>query len=563
MRKLVLKELHLCSFSEKKAKKICFHEGKNLVLGNNRTGKSSIIKTIFWTLGADVKQHPKWKSLNVYSLLKFSFNDVNYGLLRHGNFFKLFDSKEKLLGSFEGVTNGVGLELAKIFDFNLTLTNRFGQSTTPPPAYLFVPYYIDQDLSWNAKLSGFNGLGQFTNWKKDVIEYHMGIRPDDYYKFKSMSAAANVELKEIERELSILKNIEKRHEKQMQLSEFNINFDEFKEQIAKLLLELEPLKLQQGKYKESLKTLYSEKHRVQKNIRAAKETNIALSKDLEFCEDSGENISCPTCGSEYENSFEERMALAQDLGDVAGFLLELQQELNSVESKIREIEDRNRLTSKDIQVIEESLSDKKEKITLFDLIRSAGARESTKVLGEEKDSIGKKKLAKETEIEKFEEEKRKFEDPEHIKEVRNSYTEFMGKFLHELEVFNLAESAYKNTDTSLDETGSDLPRALVAYFYAFVYTVREKNSNGFLSPIVIDSPNTGGQDEYRLPLLYKFITDKTPDDVQLILGAESLPPNFQKDKYNIIKVEQQYSLLQESDYPVESALFSTLISEVN
>lgn len=561
MRQLVLEELHLCSYLEKKAKKVVFQEGKNLVLGNNRTGKSSILKNIFWVLGINVKHHPAWKNVNAYCYLKFRFGNKKYGILRHGDIFKLFDSDEKLIGTYDTVTSGVGLELAKIFGFRLTLTDRNGLSVTPPPAYLFVPYYIDQDLSWNEKLGGFKSLGQFSDWRKDVIDYHLGIKPDEYYRYKSLSTSAQGELKEIDKELSIITSIEKRHSKQLPSTEFNIDFDEFKTQIAKLLTDLGPLKILEGKYKEDLKKLYGDKLRFENQIRASSSAKDNLSKDLDYCEHSGEVIACPTCGSEYENSFEERMSIAQDIGDIAGLILDLQQELKTVDEKINKVNTKSDEVTKNIQEIQKSLSDRKEKITLMDIIKSEGAKESARAIATERGSVQQKRNSKQSEIDGYETERKKFVDPERVKDVKQKFTDYMAKYLHSLEVFNLPERAYKNPDCNLDETGSDLPRALIAYFFAFSSTAEEMNKDGFQSPLVIDSPNTGGQDKYRLPMVYKFITDNTPSNTQLILGVESLPDDFDIKKYHVIKVSKSYSLLLEEEYQEVSSVISRLISK--
>ena len=87
------------------------------------------------------------------------------------------------------------------------------------------------------------------------------------------------------------------------------------------------------------------------------------------------------------------------------------------------------------------------------------------------------------------------------------------------------------------------------------------NKEGFQSPHVIDSPNTGGKDKYRLPMVYKFITDNTPSNVKLILGVERLPGDFDIKKYHVIKVSKSYSLLLEEENQEVSNLISRLISK--
>lgn len=75
MKRMIIKEIKLVSFLEEKAKKVIFHPNITVIKGDNHTGKSSLIKSIYWTFGADPKDlHPKWKNANVISLVKFSLD---------------------------------------------------------------------------------------------------------------------------------------------------------------------------------------------------------------------------------------------------------------------------------------------------------------------------------------------------------------------------------------------------------------------------------------------------------------------------------------------------------
>jgi hypothetical protein len=60
--------------------------------------------------------------------------------------------------------------------------DKTGKIIVPPPAYFFLPYYVDQDKGWLESWASFANLGQLSNWKRDVTEYHTGIKPNSYYK---------------------------------------------------------------------------------------------------------------------------------------------------------------------------------------------------------------------------------------------------------------------------------------------------------------------------------------------------------------------------------------------
>ena len=67
MQRLIFKEIKILSRNEKRARIIKFHPKMNLIKGENHVGKSSLIKSIYYTLGAAPNvMHPKWMGLNQF-----------------------------------------------------------------------------------------------------------------------------------------------------------------------------------------------------------------------------------------------------------------------------------------------------------------------------------------------------------------------------------------------------------------------------------------------------------------------------------------------------------------
>lgn len=169
MQSLELQEMLLVSHLEKRARKVIFHPRATVIRGENDTGKSSIIKSIYHAFGAEPSNiHRRWKRANVSYLVKFSVDGTNYQIYRHGRSFSLF-SENELLGTYDSVTNELAPKLARILNFKLFLLRHDGEPATPPPAYLFLPFYIDQDIGWVKNWSSFEKLKQFKNWRKDVV----------------------------------------------------------------------------------------------------------------------------------------------------------------------------------------------------------------------------------------------------------------------------------------------------------------------------------------------------------------------------------------------------------
>jgi putative DNA primase/helicase len=92
---------------------------------------------------------------------------------------------------------------------------------------------------------------------------------------------------------------------------------------------------------------------------------------------------------------------------------------------------------------------------------------------------------------------------------------------------------------------SDLPRALLAYYYSILYLIRG-NESGTFCPVVIDSPNQQDQDLPNLKKMLTFIHDRRPKDSQLVLGlVDDCGVSFDGD---VIELTQKHALLNKDDY---------------
>ena len=90
-----------------------------------------------------------------------------------------------------------------------------------------------------------------------------------------------------------------------------------------------------------------------------------------------------------------------------------------------------------------------------------------------------------------------------------------------MNVHTLNSSGFSDIPLSIKAQGSDTPRALLAYYYAILYTAKEFTTLP-LFPLIIDSPNQQDQDATNRHKIIKFIFENTPDEYQLILGTVDL-----------------------------------------
>jgi hypothetical protein len=548
MKKFILEEMSLISLSEKKAKKVSFHPKMTIILGGNDTGKSCLLKSIYATFGADSAIiHPNWQNAEVTSLIKFIIKDVRYYILKYSKWYSIFNSDGKLVEQFESVSKGLNEFISELFDFKLKLVNRKGEPTIPPPAFLFLPFYIDQDCSWSQNWSAFKKLHQYSKWRDTIVYYHTGIRPNEYYETKSNIEILDEKIKENENEINILKKILGKIKTKLSNTNFDIDINSFKEEIKSLLVETEKLNLVQNKLKAKLTELYNVKITLESQIKI---TQLALSeneKDYKFSleEIEDDHIACPTCGAEYSNSFGERFEIAQDEQRCSELLQQLNNELTEVNKKIFNLDKEFVTSLEEKEKLEEILQMKQGEIRLKDLIDSEGKKQVKSVFEQQQQDVVKQIESKSLEIINLNKKLKLYDNKKRKDEIVSLYKNYMNIFLNELDVNTLKESAYKNISTKINEVGSTLPRALAAYYFSILHIINKYSSTVFC-PIIIDEPNQQGQDDINLPKLLRFIKNHQPDNSQLILGLENTE-GIDFDG-SIINVSSKNSLLQQNEY---------------
>lgn len=545
MKEFKLNKILLLSLKEQKAKKVIFDPIRTIILGRNSTGKSCLIKSIYQTFGAEPQNiHPNWKEANAISLVHFTIDGEQYSIIRSNKVYCLFNSLSVKIEQFSKISE-LGIYLAKLFDFKIQLPNNDGEIVTPPPAYLFLPYYADQDKSWTSNWNSFSKL-YLPNVKLDIINYHTGIRPNQYYEAKNELGIVNDNIQVVEKDITIVRSLLKNLKEKLSQIDFSISINDFQEEIKELLIACEELNKIQNKHKQDLTLLYNQKINLEAQLEITQKALVETNKDYAFAiNEIDDHVLCPSCGADYENNFAERFGIAQDEQRCLDLILELKEDISVVEEKIGNINIEFNQNNQEIAKIEKLLESKKETIKLKDVIESEGRKEMKLLFEAEIKAFEtelKEKLLLKNDLEN---EVKKFEDKKRASDIRAEYRDLMGGNLRQLNVHSLDEKYYKRIDSSIQESGSAMPRALMAYYYSILNIIKKFGSSAFC-PIIIDSPNQQGQDKENLPRLINFIIDKQPKDSQLILGLEEIPDGYLNEY--IIELKEERSLLQVDEY---------------
>ena len=561
MKHLIISEIALLSEEEKRARRETLDPKRTIVLGSNETGKSSLLKSIYHAFGAEpARQHPRWQQAQVKSLVKFSVDATQYMILRDTSYFAIFSGDGVFLKSFTRVAGGLSPYLSDIFDFGLVLASRQEEPEIPPPAYLFLPFYMDQDASWQHPWSAFDRLHQYTAWKDPLVEYHTGIRDNEFYEVTAQQIKGRSRLGELTNEANAVGSVAKRLQADATTAAFNLNPDVFSDQLRRLLAEGEKLSGHENELKEDLTRLNSEQVLQKTRLAIAKQALGELSSDFSFLTNTGtDEIECPTCGNHYQNDFAVRFSIATDEDRVAEFIAHIGAEIARLDREITAAFEKYSVAKGEAEKIQSILAEKQGELTLSTVIESEGRRAADKLLNAQLDAISVQTDAINTKLERLKGDLQALnaKSRDVRKEVMEQYEISLRRNFLSLGVSSFVEGVFKTLTPHLIEIGSTLPRALLAYQFAMVDLI-SKRSPSTVCPIVVDSPNQQAQDKDSLIRILTFIAENQPEGTQLILGLEN-DMGLKFGGQLIATPSSKYHLLQEDQYEsVHDEIFGLL-----
>lgn len=547
MNQVIFKRVAILSLSEKKAFTFNFSEGLNFIHGTNDTGKSSLIKSLYFCLGGDLRLDDSWKKQEIITKLTLSYDDNIIDFIRKSSYFVVAVYKDGVKKSeklFNKVSELTG-EIQNLFGFNLLLTLKKNKETIlANPASFFFPFYIDQDDGWSNVLESFNGLKMYVDWQKNALQYHSGIKPKEYYALNGEQKILALNISELEQEAELIRKTKFRFEKHFKNISFDIDVNFYIDKIDYFIKQCEELELQERVYRLQALNLYSKRNIVSDLIFNIENERVNVSSkkneedDISFALNKYEiNKGKVSLFSHKASLYDEKNKLDEQLSTIRSKLLEhremsehIKSMLNNVHDKfsIKEIIDSEAYKSAAL-AFEHQLSEIQERINALAL----------------------KKAVIDTKIKTFNNIKR-------TKTINDYFLKMLNRAQVKLHL-PIAEKGgvikYKALTTG--KTGSRSPRAIFAYHYALLMTIQKYSTLPIL-PIVIDSPKQQDLDDELTEQLIQFCLDDLAEVSQVIIGA--VKPEKNMVGYHSINLFKKFSLLQPEGF---DEVFQEIVPQFN
>lgn len=512
-------DIYLLSNVERAALHVRFAKDVTILSAGNGYGKSAILKSLYDAFGAEPHEvDESWRLAKVATLVHFSIDGTQYSILKVGSTVSVFNGD----GSLRLTTTRVGAELtphlSELFNFQLSMADQSGKPVSPPPAYIFAPYYIDQDGGWKQPWKSFDKM-YLPRGAVSLAEYHSGIRSNLYYVAKAAKEEAGKALQAVEATIEAIRSALRQFRDAATPSVLSFNFEQFRAETDQLVAQCRHLQSDQAAYREKLRNLIHEQMlwKDQKSLiaLALHESHDALALSVE----RPSEIDCPTCGHTYSNSIAERFELVKDEDGLLLALIEAEEHISALNVSMEKHRAAAGEIQRSVSEINLVLSARHSEVSFRDVVAQEGRNEAVRLLQERIDENTDHANRLRSIVAEMTKAMKDATSLERIKSIMKFYDEKLRAFAEIMDVRLDGASTQKITGISAGR-GSEKPRGLLAYFYAFLHVARQFGSSSFC-PIVIDAPNQQGQDDLHMPSVINFIISSRPPTAQTILAVEN------------------------------------------
>lgn len=556
MRSLQFQRLVLISDSKRLANQFTFPKRLNLITGeDNSIGKSTLAKSLLWSLGCDPVIDEEWKSNDIKSILYFTINNKEY--------FSCRGSHSIILGAIDGeakrythITGDFSQDLSDLVNFKMKLPNRTdGKLETPPPAYYFLPFYIDQIKSWSSPWDSFENLGQYANWKKSLIKYFTGyLKPEHFeleeeiYEYSEVKKESTAKIEKFQSAVDVIVD----NSADITIALDNEKFSEIQKEIN---TELQEFIDYQRRLYDAQATITSNIYDLEKQYELATSSANELEEDYKFAVESipTDHLECPLCGTLHDNSLTNRALLLSEKDSLLDEANSIASEIEALRSSLFELNEVAQFATNEIERINKKyLTDDNagEKTLITQVIDAISKEKVSRSIQVKIDNEDLKISKANNSVAELKKDQRKLLSNKDKEELNSS---FMSKLLGNIEALgstgvNLSKvkspTDYKQL---LGGGAAEAARGLLAYQLSVLQQIHSAKTC-IVPPFVIDTPNQQEQAGHRYETVIKELMRSIPEDYQIILCAmENNALNEFKNDANVITLNSG-KLLDSSQY---------------
>lgn len=555
----IIKRFSILSKTLNKAFSEDFERGINLIIGEKDSGKTSLARAIMYTLGCDVINFDlKNKIPDSIFVLEFLIGNQEYTLVRKQlntkgrgkNYFKLIhDNNENVF--FD--TKTFAERLNEMFNIPIETLNKNNERTYLYPNHIFLPFFIDQDYSWQSYLSStFTGLNFINNYKKMILEYHSGMRSNKYYELLLQKNETFKEYQMLDSLVKSKKVILKENLNNMKIIE-DIDIEKFKIKYQTVL----------QMYSNIISTEHELKHKLnniiyERNSLITQENRLNLTIDQIIPNELEEH--CPNCKQIIYKQLEENYRLLLSKENLINEREKIKMQLNDIEKEFsvtnKHLEDANITEGR----LQEKLNADENLISLADRAESYAFSIINNNLKEEIDSLVLKREVKDKELVEIEELLNKLNH----NNIAETYKKCMIQAYKDLNISFAYNNYYTNNleSVKINLSGASKVQAFIAQ-YLTIFELTLLNLESINIPIFIDTYLKDDFNQDEINRTTDFVFEKIKKGNQAFLYISNNKDTLSRIKsynneYKKIKLESGKQLFTK-DYETIYELYRDIL----
>lgn len=493
MNKLVFNNIKIIDLVNYESFSTNFIDGVNIITSNeNSVGKSTILKSLYHTLGAEIKFGHRINIKNILFVLNFTLDNTNYTIMRNQNSYKIINPQDEIISFYNSkdLTN----HLSTLFGFTIEIENANKKIEQAPPVFYYLPYYIDQNKGWVPDPESFENLSQFNKPKRDAsIYFHLGVLGANYISLINKKEELTISKKDINNKLESTYNLLKIIEEELTTFDISIsNTDALLIQKRLHLKKYEKYNYNADTIKRKLlehKELLFQLEITLKNIDKSIKNEQKKKKEIQEKEI---DVTCPNCSFEFEVKQANHFKINFNIEQLSAHKIELFEQRTKLINAIKLLENELyefSLKLKEVEQIQVDNSNSLENIIKYKGLYSTKNKLSTN-LKEHTERVSELEF----ELKKTTAAITKMNNQK--KSTDKDYSYILEKYfqLFDITEFYIIDKNRKNYNLSktFSSDGANQIKVNLAKFYATIELIN-KYEKGIILPIVIDSPKTGEQ----------------------------------------------------------------------
>ncbi|MCY8317288.1 hypothetical protein MOC71_11210 [Bacillus vallismortis] len=533
---MIIERLIILDYENEVANEFNFSKNVNVITSDGTTvGKSSLIKSLYYALGFEIKQFPHgWNFKTMRFRLDVKIKESAYSIIRDNSLFYVSDS--------EGALNLTEFSewLQQKLSVNMMLKLRNSTTNELSSVYateILTPFYLDQDKSWNGYIfkNTSDSLGRYSNVPQDILEYVLGISNKEILEKETEKGNNQKQVNQITSKINVLNSLQEEYAEQTEMIDSSpYDIDELKVTFNNHLKQLSRVSKEISNKKNKMLSLKADQD-------LNSQDNVELEKILKVNKKTYKEVEleCVHCHSKLtlEQSL-TRLKLKNNLLEIQNMLDSNRKENEKLQLGIEELQTEIKDLSSSYVILIQQKKEIQSILSLQNFIDLESKRlaneEFLKVidnLNTNKTNIEElvKRLAKEIRELKKDQKERKAEISKKYNEILSDINlRFGSTKLSEVEFFNFKE---------VKGSGMDNNKTLLALYITYMRLVAEYGI--YTIPFGIDSFVKNEIDEATVPITFKEVERYVLSNSNQTFFAtisENLKYLSKLDTYNIIKL---------------------------